>query len=112
MQERQGRLAKNIAVKQRRLPPQRTCISCRKAMDKRRLLRVVRTPEGAIEMDPGGKTAGRGAYLCTDYQCWRKAVGSQRLARALKCSITSDSLSVFKEYAETLKPEVPEASRN
>ncbi len=81
-------------------------------MDKRRLVRVVRTPEEKIEIDASGKMSGRGAYLCSDYQCWNSAVGSQRLARALKCNISPDSLIVFKEYAEMLSPEVPTASQN
>jgi predicted RNA-binding protein YlxR (DUF448 family) len=76
------------------------------------LVRLVRTPEGKIEIDASGKMSGRGAYLCSDYQCWHGAVGSQRLARALKCSIPPESLNAFKEYAETLNPGVLATSKN
>jgi len=81
-------------------------------MEKRRLTRVVRTPEGKVEVDPGGKMSGRGAYLCSDYRCWETAIGTRRLARALKCNISPGSLEAFKEYAEMMRPEVSEASRN
>ena len=43
--------------------PQRTCIACRKVAGKRGLVRLVRTAEGNVEVDPSGKQAGRGAYL-------------------------------------------------
>ena len=105
-------MAKNIAVKQKRLPPQRTCVSCRRVMDKRTLVRLVHTPEGKIEIDASGKMSGRGAYLCSNYQCWHSAVGSQRLARALKCNISPDSLNAIKDYAEKLNPEVLATSKN
>ena len=94
------------------MTPQRTCVSCRRVMDKRTLVRLVRTPEGKIEIDASGKMSGRGAYLCSDYQCWHGAVGSHRLARALKCSISQESLNAFKEYAETLNPRVLATSKN
>ena len=56
--------------------------------------------------------SGRGAYLCSDYQCWQTAIGTRRLAKALKCNISPGSLEAFKEYAEMLRPEVAEASKN
>ncbi len=46
--------------------PQRMCVGCREMKNKRDLIRVVRTPEGNIEIDPTGKKSGRGAYLCPD----------------------------------------------
>ena len=65
-----------------------------------------------VEVDPRGKMSGRGAYLCSDYQCWQTAIGTRRLAKALKCTISPSSLKAFKDYAEMLRPEVPEASKN
>lgn len=98
-------MAKNITVKQRRMPPQRTCISCRRVFDKRRLYRVVRRPEGEVALDPGGKMSGRGAYLCSNPECWTKAVGSQRLEKALNCKVSVQTLALVKEKADTLKEE-------
>jgi predicted RNA-binding protein YlxR (DUF448 family) len=44
--------------------PRRTCVACRETDAKRQLIRLVRTPEGTVEVDPTGKRNGRGAYLC------------------------------------------------
>lgn len=98
-------MAKNIAVKQRRMPPHRTCVSCRGVFDKRRLNRLVRRPEGEVTLDPGGKMSGRGAYLCSIPECWTKAIRSQRLAKALNCKVPAEALALVREKAETLKEE-------
>ena len=49
--------------------PQRQCVGCRTMKDKKALIRVVRTPEGAIVLDSTGKRSGRGAYVCPDPAC-------------------------------------------
>ncbi len=54
--------------------PQRTCVICRRQFDKRRLTRVVRTPDSGVMVDPTGKRSGRGAYLCDQPACWDKAI--------------------------------------
>jgi len=64
--------------------PQRTCIACRRADAKRGLIRLVRTPEGRVEVDPTGKRNGRGAYLCHDPACWDAALKRRALERALR----------------------------
>lgn len=64
--------------------PERTCVGCRTTRPKRELVRVVRTPEGAVELDPTGKRAGRGAYLCPSLDCLEQAVRGRRLERALR----------------------------
>lgn len=48
--------------------PVRTCIGCKEAKDKRELIRIVRTPEGEILVDPTGKKSGRGAYICRNLE--------------------------------------------
>jgi predicted RNA-binding protein YlxR (DUF448 family) len=58
----------------RRHVPQRTCVVCRRQVDKRRLTRVVRTPEDGVVIDPTGKRNGRGAYLCDQVECWEKVI--------------------------------------
>ena len=67
--------------------PQRQCVGCRVMKDKRSLLRVVRTPDGAIAADRTGKVSGRGAYLCPDGACLAKARKSRALERALETQI-------------------------
>jgi len=50
--------------------PQRTCIACGQVTGKRQLIRLVRTAESRVEVDPSGKSAGRGMYLCPVPECW------------------------------------------
>lgn len=83
-------------MKQRKIP-QRMCVGCQEMKNKKELLRVVRTPEGQIEIDHTGKKAGRGAYVCANEQCFAKAFKEKRLERALKQKIETsvyDSLRV------------------
>jgi predicted RNA-binding protein YlxR (DUF448 family) len=49
---------------------------------------VVRTPDGAVIVDPTGKQNGRGGYLCDNIECWHIAINSQVLDRALKTEIS------------------------
>lgn len=76
--------------------PQRMCVGCREMKDKRDLLRVVRTPEGIIEIDLTGKKAGRGAYLCPNPECLNLAVKGKRLQKALEHEISADILDIIK----------------
>ena len=76
--------------------PQRTCVGCRQARAKRELLRIVRTPQGGIEVDPLGKAAGRGAYVCPNERCPELAVKQKKLARALAAPVGEDVLQRIK----------------
>ena len=67
--------------------PQRQCMGCRERKDKRDLIRVVRTPEGAVCLDFSGKLNGRGAYLCPKADCLKKAQKSKALERSLEVPI-------------------------
>ncbi|MCI5561954.1 MAG: YlxR family protein [Intestinimonas massiliensis] len=67
--------------------PQRQCVGCREMKEKKTLLRVVKSPEGAVSLDFGGKKPGRGAYVCRDVECLRKARKSRALERALEIAI-------------------------
>ena len=70
--------------------PMRQCIGCREMKPKRELIRVVRSPEGAISIDLRGKANGRGAYICPDTQCLKKAIRAKALARALEVEIPQE----------------------
>ncbi len=67
--------------------PIRQCIGCRTQKPKNELIRVVRSPEGSVSLDFRGKAPGRGAYLCRDPQCLKKAAKSRALERALSAAI-------------------------
>ncbi|HXV41883.1 MAG TPA: YlxR family protein [Anaerolineae bacterium] len=81
--------------------PQRTCIACRETKDKRDLIRVVRTPEGALIIDPTGKANGRGAYLCRQASCWEKGLHKQRLSQALKVNLSTTELTQLQAQLQT-----------
>ena len=83
-------------------PPQRSCVACRTTGDKRSLVRVVRTPEGRVEVDPTGKRAGRGAYVCRNAACWQAALKKGRLEAALKTKIGADDRLRLVEFATAL----------
>lgn len=86
--------------------PQRTCVACRQGKPKREMLRVVRTVDGAVELDNTGKKSGRGAYLCNDPDCWRSALEGRRgiLAHALRLeSISKTDLEALAAHAAKLK---------
>jgi predicted RNA-binding protein YlxR (DUF448 family) len=97
-----------MGAHRKRRVPQRTCVACRVTRPKRELVRVVRTPDGSVVMDESGKRNGRGAYLCRTQQCWDKALRHGLLERALKVSLSPDSVAEFRIYESELPRELPE----
>lgn len=75
--------------KQKKIP-QRKCIACQERDAKKGLIRIVKTKEGQIFLDPTGKANGRGAYICKDVECLEKAIKSKALNRAFKMEVPSD----------------------
>jgi predicted RNA-binding protein YlxR (DUF448 family) len=82
--------------------PQRTCVACRQPQAKRDLIRLVRTPDGAVEFDATGKKAGRGAYLCRYRQCWDAGLGRRALDHALKMQINQENRDALAKFAAQL----------
>jgi len=80
--------------------PMRQCIGCRTQRPKKELIRVVRSPEGEIALDFKGKANGRGAYLCPDPACLKKAVKAKALSRALDCEIPQQVYDALGEQME------------
>ena len=70
--------------------PQRQCVGCREMKDKKSLIRVVRSPEGEISLDFVGKKPGRGAYVCRDVECLKRARKSRALERAFETAIPAE----------------------
>ncbi|MCL5958233.1 MAG: YlxR family protein [Chloroflexi bacterium] len=83
--------------------PQRTCVACRQEESKRELVRVVRTPEGAVKVDLTGKKSGRGAYLCRSKACWDLAFKKKALEHALKTEISPEDKADLLEFARRLE---------
>ena len=67
--------------------PMRQCLGCREMKPKKDLIRVVRSPEGEISLDFKGKASGRGAYVCPDPRCLKKAIKARALERAFSAQI-------------------------
>ena len=70
--------------------PQRQCMGCRERREKRQLIRVVRKTDGEVSLDFGGKMNGRGAYLCPNPECRKKAIRSKSLDRSLEVTIPQE----------------------
>ena len=77
--------------------PMRTCVGCRQSAPKRDLIRIVRNPEGVVELDLTGKRSGRGVYICAQEECLAAAVKGKQLDRALKTTIDAQVLDVLQE---------------
>lgn len=85
--------------------PQRICVGCRQTREKREMLRIVRTPDYQVVIDPTGKRSGRGAYICKDPKCLDAALKQGQLQRALKVEIPD-------EVIEELRKKIAEESRD
>ena len=70
--------------------PQRQCMGCRERKAKRELIRVVRGTDGNVSLDFGGKAPGRGAYICPNADCLKKALRSKALDRSLEVTIPQE----------------------
>ena len=79
--------------------PMRMCVGCREMKEKRSLMRVVKSPEGAISFDRVGRAPGRGAYVCKSKECFEKAVKQRQLERALEMRIDE---AVFTQLMEEI----------
>ena len=80
--------------------PMRQCIGCREMKPKRELIRVVRSPQGEISLDFHGKKPGRGAYLCPNQDCLKRARKSKALERAFSLPIPDDVYASLEAQME------------
>ena len=80
--------------------PMRKCLGCNEMKPKKELIRAVKSPEGEISLDLKGKASGRGAYICNDLECLRKARKSRRIDRTFEITIPDD---VYNSLEEQIK---------
>ena len=80
--------------------PQRQCMGCRERKAKREMIRVVRGTDGNVSLDFGGKMNGRGAYLCPDPECLKRAIRSKALDRSLEVTIPEDVYARLEKEME------------
>ena len=77
--------------------PERKCTGCQGHFPKNSLIRVLRTPEGEIVLDITGKKSGRGAYICKNASCLKKARKARRLETSLECNIPDEIFDRMEE---------------
>jgi predicted RNA-binding protein YlxR (DUF448 family) len=89
--------------------PQRTCIGCRTEDNRREFVRVVRTEDKRVVVDPTGKARGRGAYLCRRRSCWEKALKGGTIGYALRMTPVREDVEALRAYGLALPQEESEA---
>ena len=85
-------------MKQKKIPMRR-CTGCGEQKPKKELVRVVKTPDGEILLDLTGKASGRGAYICNNAECLKKARKSKRIDRTFEMTIPDE---VYKQMEEEI----------
>lgn len=85
--------------------PLRTCIGCGESKPKRDLMRIVRTDEGEIIPDPGGRKNGRGAYVCRNAECIRKAHKIRGLDRSFREPVPDEVYARLEKEMESFAAE-------
>ena len=75
--------------------PMRMCVGCREMKEKKLLIRVVRSPEGEVSLDPGGKKSGRGAYVCRNADCLKRAIKQKQLERQLDVTLPEETVQAL-----------------
>ena len=89
-------MAQNNQTSQKKIPVRR-CVGCGEHFPKSELVRVLRTPEMEIILDLTGKKSGRGAYICKNAACLKKARKSRRIEASLECSIPAEVYDRMEE---------------
>lgn len=85
--------------------PMRQCVGCGEMKSKKEMLRVLKTTEGPIVLDNTGKKNGRGAYLCNDMECLKKARKNKGLERAFKEKIPEQIYDCLEKEFASLESE-------
>lgn len=85
-------------MKQRKIPL-RKCTGCQEMKNKKELIRIVHNDEGEFFLDETGKKPGRGAYICPNVECLKKAQKSKGLDRSFKKSVPQE---VYEQLAKQL----------
>ena len=75
--------------------PQRKCLGCMESFPKKDLVRVVRTPDGSVELDLTGKKSGRGAYICRSKTCLKKAFKAKRIQSNLEVQLSDELIEAL-----------------
>lgn len=80
--------------------PLRKCLGCNEMKPKKELIRIVRNPEGKVNIDKAGKAPGRGCYICPSLSCLDSAVKAKRVERALEVAVDNEIFIKLREQLE------------
>lgn len=80
--------------------PMRTCVVTKEKYAKKELIRIVRTPEGIVEVDETGKKNGKGAYIKLSKEVIDKARKNKAIDRALEVDVPED---IYKELEKIIE---------
>lgn len=83
--------------------PMRQCVACREMKPKQELVRVVRSPEGEVSLDPVGKKPGRGAYVCKNIECLKKARKTRALERKFEAAVSDEVFDALETRLAALE---------
>ena len=81
--------------------PTRRCTGCGEHFEKQELVRIVRSPIGEISLDTTGKKPGRGAYICKNATCLRKAPKARRIEQNLGVPISDEIFAALEGEIST-----------
>ena len=82
--------------------PMRKCVATGEMMPKKELIRIVRSKEGEVSIDPTGKKSGRGAYLSKDKEAVLLAKKRNVLSKHLEATVHD---SIYDELLEMIEKE-------
>lgn len=80
--------------------PQRQCVGCREMKNKNMLIRILKSEDDKFIIDETGKKNGRGAYICPNADCLKRAFDTKGLERSFKMSVDR---SIYEELEKELK---------
>ncbi|MGM0750468.1 MAG: RNase P modulator RnpM [Bacillota bacterium] len=82
--------------------PLRKCVATGDMKPKKEMIRIVRSKEGEVSIDPTGKKSGRGAYLSKDKDVILQAKKKNTLANQLQAKIDE---SLYDELISLVEKE-------
>lgn len=83
--------------------PMRKCVGCGEMKNKKEMMRVLKTSEETFILDVTGKQNGRGAYLCKNEECLKKAIKGKGLERSFKQAIPSGVYDNLEKEMKSLE---------
>lgn len=86
-----------------RKPVLRTCVLTKETLEKKDLIRIVRSKEGVVSVDLTGKSNGRGAYLKKDSAVVLKAKETKILDKKLEVKVPDEIYTRLLEITNESK---------